>query len=67
MGIYRVSCEVYDKAWYLRTSDKVKAVNLVEQMTVERGWHLDFPNEPRNWNVEEVFTKEGEIFEDTDL
>jgi len=67
MKIFRVDCEVYDKCWYVRTSDDAKAIKLVTEMTEERGWHLDFPEEPRDWECVEAFTKEDVVIESRDL
>lgn len=65
--IFRVSSEFYDMAWFIRTSSKKRAIKLVTVMTEELGWHLEFLDEPRDWECEEVFTKKDEIIESKDL
>lgn len=67
MKIFRVSCECYDRAWYVKTTNKTKALKLIREMTEARGWHLDYPEEPRRFECEERFQKVGYIIEDIDL
>ena len=66
-NIYRVSCETYDKAWIVCAVNKVKARKLVKEMTEELGWHLDYPEEKRTWEVEQVLNKSGLIVETSDI
>jgi hypothetical protein len=67
MPVYRVSCEVYDKTWYLRAVNEAKAIKVVKEMTEERGWHLDYPEEPRRFDCKKRFDKFNEVWESRDL
>ena len=67
MPIFRISAEVYDKAWYVKARSEKKAVSLVKEMTEGLGWHLEYPEEPRHFKCEKVFTEENEIIESRDM
>ena len=67
IGIYRVGCETYDRFWLVSAGDKREAVKLVKELTVELGWHLEYPKEKRTWEVERMFAKSGEIVETRDI
>ncbi len=67
MNVYRVSCETYDRAWYVVAKRSDSATKLVVKMTEERGWDEEYPEEERKWECERVFTKLGEITESRDL
>ena len=66
--IFKIISEYYDKCWYVRTSSSDKALKLVEDMTKDLGWHLDYPDEGRGFSCEgEIFTQEDTIYESRDL
>lgn len=67
MKVFRVASETYDNAWYVKTSDKDTAIKLVREMTEERGWHEEYPEEERVWECEEVFIEPNEIVEQRDM
>lgn len=65
--VFRVMSEYYDKSWYVKTTNEDRALKLVKDMTEKLGWHLSFPEDERDFDVEEVFVKEGQVWEDRDL
>jgi hypothetical protein len=65
--MFRVSCEFYDKAWYTRANNKEDAIMFVKDMTEELGWHKSYPDEKRDWDVEEFSISEGECIESQDM
>ena len=70
MKIYKVSCEIYDKSWFVRTSDEGKANELVRLHTESLGWHLDLnldEDEEPEFEAEEILENEDEIVEWEDL
>ena len=66
-NIYRISSEFYDKAWLVTAVNKVKALKLVKDMIEELGWHLSYPEEKRDFEVERVLDRHGLIVETQDL
>lgn len=59
MKIFRVSCEEYDRAWYVRTSSFEKAIEIIKDYTESLGWNI-YNGEELNpeFEAEERFTEE---------
>lgn len=66
-NIYMVGCEAYDKSWLVAAVNKVTAVKLVQELTESYGWHLDYPDEKRTWEVNRMFERYGTIVETSDI
>lgn len=65
--IFRVSSEFYDRAWLVNTKNKRKAIKLVREYTESLCWHKSYPDEKRDFEVEQILEKEDVFCEISDL